>query len=77
MKIMEDNEEYFSHSFDFTDAVERYKMRDWDLDHFCIDEMLGYFVINHETVKDTPLRRQIYRNRLRLHILELYDKGEL
>ncbi|TYA74908.1 hypothetical protein [Seonamhaeicola marinus] len=74
---MGDNEEDSPHSFDFTDAVERFKMQDWDLDHFCVDEMFGYFVLNHETVKDTPLNRQIYRNSLRLHILELYEKGEL
>ena len=72
--MKEDNNGIQHHSFDFTEAVERFKARVWELDGFCVDETLVYFMLNPNAIEDTQTNRHIYYVSLRNHLLELKVK---
>lgn len=64
-------------TFDFTDAVKRFKEGAFELDNFCSDESLSYHLLNHSTIEDTKENRELYYLSLRRHIQHLESKGEL
>ena len=64
-------------TFDFTDAVKRFKEGSYDLDNFCSDESLSYHLMNYKNIEDTKENRELYYLSLRRHIETLQLKGEL
>lgn len=64
-------------TFDFTDAVKRFKEGSYDLDNFCSDESLSYHLMNYKSIEDTKENRELYYLSLRRHIETLQLNGEL
>ena len=66
-----------STDFDLGAAAARYRQSCSPIDHFCIDEMVGYFVSgwNQENgLKDTPENRNKFQTALRNRLLQLETK---
>ncbi|MEP1488834.1 MAG: hypothetical protein ABJK28_10440 [Algibacter sp.] len=69
------NDEYASnHAFDFSGSEQRYLQSYGSLDHFCIDETMGYFVLgwnDKNSLEDTPENRYFYHRSLQNHLIKL------
>ena len=64
-------------TFDFTDAVKRFKEGSFELDNFCSDESLSHHLINNKTIEDTKENRELYYLSLRSHIKNLQATEKL
>ena len=64
-------------TFDFIDAVKRFKEGSFEIDNFCSDESLSYHLINNKTIEDTKENRELYYLSLRNHIERLQASGNL
>jgi len=61
-------------TFNYSDAVKRFEGGSFDLDSFCSDETLSFYLLNSDRVIDSKENREIYYLGLRKHLLTLKAK---